>query len=90
VHPDGREESLYSKNTNLAMPAGTLVRWEQASGGGYGDPLERDPAAVLRDLEDEFVTIDEARDHYGVAIDPATMTVDVAGTARLRAARAPG
>jgi N-methylhydantoinase B len=87
VHPDGREESLYSKNTNLAMPARTLVRWEQASGGGYGDPFTRDPAAVLHDLEDEFITVELARDQYGVVIDPATMSVDVAATAALRSAR---
>ena len=30
--------------------------WEQACGGGYGDPLERDPEAVLRDYLDEFIT----------------------------------
>jgi len=87
VHPDGREESLYSKNTNLPMPAGTVIRWEQASGGGYGDPFERDPEAVLRDVADEFVTVEQAREHYGVAIDPVSMTVDAAGTERLRAAR---
>ncbi len=87
VHPDGREEPLHSKNTNLPMPAGTVVRWEQASGGGYGDPYERDPQAVLHDLADEFVTVEQAREQYGVAIDPVTMTVDAGVTARLRAAR---
>jgi N-methylhydantoinase B len=35
-------------------------------GGGYGDPLDRDPAAVLRDVRDEVVTQREAEEVYGV------------------------
>jgi 5-oxoprolinase (ATP-hydrolysing)/N-methylhydantoinase B len=85
--PEGPEEPLYSKNTNLAMPAGTMIRWEQASGGGYGDPLERDPEAVLRDVADEYITIEMAREDYGVVIDPATSAVDVPATEALRAQR---
>ena len=38
------------------------------SGGGYGDPLERDPAKVLDDVLDGFITVDHARDDYGVVL----------------------
>ena len=58
--------------------------------GGWGDPLERDPARVLRDVLNELVSVESARDDYGVVIT-ATREMDVAATARrrteLRAAR---
>jgi N-methylhydantoinase B/oxoprolinase/acetone carboxylase alpha subunit len=58
-----------------------------SGGGGWGDPFERDPAAVLADVLNEYVSLEAARDDYGVAIDAATMTVDAAATAALRAVR---
>ncbi len=42
--------------------------------GGYGDPLERDPDAVLSDVLDGFTTVELAERDYGVVIDPETMT----------------
>jgi N-methylhydantoinase B len=44
--------------------------WRCSSGGGgYGDPLERDPGAVLEDIKDEYVSIERAKKDYGVVID---------------------
>ncbi len=40
----------------------------QPGGGGYGDPLERDPQKVLEDVESELLTADYASDVYGVVI----------------------
>ena len=51
---------------------------------GWGDPLERDPARVLRDARNELVSLRSAREDYGVVIDPATWTVDEAATSALR------
>jgi N-methylhydantoinase B len=45
-------------------------------GGGYGDPVDRDPQAVLRDVLLGLVTVEAAGDIYGVAVDPAAATVD--------------
>lgn len=87
IHPDGRRESMYSKNTNLPMEKGSAIEWLQASGGGYGDPLEREPAAVLRDVEDGYVTVEDARTHYGVVVSAGTTAVDEDATERLRAER---
>jgi len=87
IEPDGAESPLYSKNTNYTMEPGAALRWEQACGGGYGDPLERDPAAVLRDWLDEFISPADAREQYGVVVDEATHTVDAAATEALRAQR---
>ena len=53
--------------------------------GGYGEPLERDPAAVLSDVLDGFTTVELAARDYGVVIDGATMAVDDEATAKARA-----
>jgi len=55
-----------------------------AGGAGYGDPLERDPEAVLADVVEERLTADYARDVYGVVLDGTPLRVDSAATERLR------
>ncbi len=45
-----REEELSSKTASIVLAAGETVRIETGGGGGYGDPAERDPAAVTADL----------------------------------------
>ena len=61
------------------------MRVATAGGGGWGDPLTRDPERVLEDVQDEFVSRQSAQDDYGVVIDQAGMSVDHAATASLRA-----
>lgn len=65
--------------------------WRWDGGGGYGDPLDRDPALVLADLKDGVVSEKAAKGVYGVAFNRAKSAVDDAATAalrkRLRAAR---
>lgn len=67
---------------------GDILGKVSGGGGGVGLPIERDPAAVLDDVINEFVTLEAARDVYRVVIDEATMTVDEAATQALRAAAA--
>jgi N-methylhydantoinase B/oxoprolinase/acetone carboxylase alpha subunit len=86
IDPDGTERPLHSKHTNFTMEPGSALRWQQSCGGGYGDPLERDPEAVLSDVLDEFTTVELAERDYGVVIDRETMTVAAEATARARAA----
>jgi N-methylhydantoinase B len=80
----GRERELTAKVT-MTMRKGDVFVHEQPGPGGWGDPLERDPARVLRDVTNELVSVESARDDYGVVVDPATLTVDQAATARRRA-----
>lgn len=55
------------------------------SGGGWGNPLERDPDLVLEDVLDEKIGRERARKVYGVVIHPGSSMVDVEATASLRA-----
>lgn len=56
----------------------------QGSGGGYGDVLERDPALVMKDLEEDLMSHENARDIYKVVYDEKTLVVDEAATKKLR------
>ena len=53
-------------------------------GGGWGDPRQRDPAAVARDVADELLSAEEARRLYAVAFDAGSGALDARETARLR------
>jgi acetone carboxylase alpha subunit len=57
----------------------------QGSGGGYGDVLEREPAAVMKDLKEDLMSHENARDIYQVVYDEKTLIVDEEATAKLRA-----
>lgn len=63
---------------------GELIMISQGAGGGYGDLLERDPAAVVRDIEDGLLSHPVAERVYHVKIDPKTLAVDQAATQALR------
>ncbi len=54
------------------------------SGGGYGDPLERDPELVEKDVIEGYVSLEQAREDYGVGINPKAMKVDKTATEKLR------
>src|SRR4029077_12655572 len=58
----------------------------QGSGGGYGDVLERDPQLVMKDLAEDLMSHENARDIYQVAYDERTLVVDEQATSTKRAA----
>jgi N-methylhydantoinase B len=68
------------------VPAGTTAMVVTAGGGGWGDPLERDPERVRLDVIDEYVSVGAARDQYGVVFRRGTFDVDTDATALRRAA----
>ena len=55
-----------------------------AGGGGWGDPLERDPVLVQQDVWDEKLSIAYVRREYGVVIDPESLQIDHEATSALR------
>jgi N-methylhydantoinase B len=89
-------EALNFKRTQQLPPERRVVL-ELAGGGGFGDPRTRDPRAALRDVLNGFVTVEAAREDYGVVVRrlapdgetvllPEDFSVDEAATAALRAA----
>ena len=67
------------------VPGDTVVTAELPGGGGYGSPAARDPGRVLEDVREGYVSLEQARSAYGVAIDAVSWTVLADETARLRA-----
>jgi N-methylhydantoinase B len=76
---------LVSKITDIRIKPGQKVRLETPGGGGFGDPVTRDPARVARDVRLGYVSRDAARRDYKVALRRDGV-VDDAATASLRAA----
>ena len=63
LHPDGTEEVLPSM-FSITIGEGDVYVHRMAGGGGWGDPLERDPARVTDDVLDGKVTPEAAREKY--------------------------
>jgi N-methylhydantoinase B/oxoprolinase/acetone carboxylase alpha subunit len=55
------------------------------SGGGYGDPLERNPHLVLADIVDGVISLTAGREIYGVVLDETGEAVDLTATRSVRA-----
>ena len=83
LNPDGENRVLPSKFT-MTMKRGDVFRHILAGAGGWGDPLERDPDTVLRDVRNELLSPDKAAADYGVVIDTKAWRVDTAATAQRR------
>ena len=82
---DGSIEEIPSKRV-LTLRQGESLHVDTPGGGGYGDPLERDPEAVRQDVYDRRVTVLMARQQYGVVLqEPGPgLSVDQEATQRLR------
>ena len=87
LDPEGASEKLGSKVT-IALEADTVFSYRTCGGGGYGSPLQRDPAAVAADVREGKVSAERAREIYGVVIEDGM--VNAAATAALRKERGDG
>lgn len=81
---DGTVEQV-NANTIVMVGRGDVVCAHDSGGGGYGDPAQREPAAVLVDVRSGLVTSEAAERDYRVAVDQRSWTVDAQATAALRA-----
>jgi N-methylhydantoinase B len=80
-------EELAETVREAALKPGDIVQVNMNAGGGYGDPFDRDPALVLGDVLDGYVTIPAARSDYGVVIHESGLNVDREATEKLRKQR---
>jgi len=85
------ERVLGMSASEVPVHEGDIVEVWSSGGGGYGNPIERDPEAVARDVLFGFVSVDAARAVYGVVLHEVQresgteLTVDTDATGALRA-----
>jgi N-methylhydantoinase B len=84
-----RARFLGAMFSNVPIEAGDTFTRPSAGGGGYGDPLEREPEAVVEDVADGYVSVERALRDYGVVVreldqELAEYEVDAEATARER------
>jgi N-methylhydantoinase B len=77
------ELQIYGAYAVTSMRRGDVYRAVSMGGGGYGDPLDRDPELVARDVERSLVSVEWAARSWGVVLDEAG-SVDEAATAAKR------
>jgi N-methylhydantoinase B len=86
----GSEDHLSSKTTVQLLP-GDVISYRTSGGGGYGDPFARDPIRVLYDVAQLKISVERARDRYGVVVDfaqgPGTGKINEPATQELRRGR---
>ena len=91
IDPDTATARRFAHRVPLLGPfkAGTLIRVTVGGGGGWGNPLKRDPESVLRDVRNGLLSLSDARERYGVEInvehDLAEASIDPERTNALRA-----
>jgi N-methylhydantoinase B len=74
----GTPDEFHVENAiSVELPADTVTAYQYGGGGGFENPLERDPEAVRWDVLDEYVSVEAARDRYGVVLSGSAETCDV-------------
>jgi N-methylhydantoinase B len=82
----GEDEFRAMDGARKPVEADSVVIVRTGGGGGWGDPLERDPERVRWDVLEEMISLAAAREHYGVVLGE-DMTLDTEATIALRRSR---
>ncbi|MEU6561507.1 hydantoinase B/oxoprolinase family protein [Nocardia nova] len=91
LDPESGTYHFFASRSVWKTEPGTILRCLTNGGGGWGSPFERDPARVLADVRDEYVSVAGAARDYGVVVigdpqrDPEGLRIDDRATAALRA-----
>ena len=83
LNPESDNEILPAKFLRT-LTKGDVYRLIQPGGGGYGDPLDRDPKAVLADIKQQKISPAHAKSAYGIVLTASTSSIDVNATNTLR------
>ncbi len=75
IKANGEKDGPFGKYSRYPLNKNDVVRFITATGGGYGDPLKRDPQKVAWDVKNEYITVEQAKNDYGVIVDPETFEV---------------
>lgn len=85
INPSTSREKRIFKVNGLKLDREDSVRVESGGGGGYGDPLERDPQRVKEDVMDGYIDKTQAESAHGIRFIAGTDNIDVEATNNLRA-----
>jgi N-methylhydantoinase B len=78
------EKILPAKSPAFRMHEGEVIMVQTAGGGGYGNPLEREPELVRRDVIDGLISVEAAEKDYGIVLELKGMSIDWQATSSLR------
>ena len=87
VNPGTDREVVHQKIMGELVRDGDLISVQTGGGGGWGDPLERDPEKVQRDVRAGYISFAAAKKEYGVVLDRETLEIDREATEKLRPLR---
>jgi N-methylhydantoinase B len=86
INPETKDaKRLPTRYADYPLKEGDIFRLDTPGGGGYGDPLAREPEGVLADIREGYVSPEAADRDYGIVIDASGHGIDQAATAKRRA-----
>jgi len=83
-YPDDKVYKTTTKDLVENVPEGTMLFQQAGGGGGYGNPHLRDAKKVAQEVRNGIISIQQAKESYGVVVDPESFAVDIDETKRLR------
>jgi len=83
-HSDGKVYRATTKDLVENVPSGTVLFQQAGGGGGYGNPHLRNAEKVAREVRNGIISIQQAKESYGVAVNPETFAVNPKETRKLR------
>ena len=82
--PDGSRHKPKSKQIVPEIPSGTIMRQVAGGGGGYGEPHLRPVERVVTEVRNGLLSLNKAKEDYGIVLNPETFEVNQPETRRLR------
>ncbi len=84
IYPDGKVYQTTTKDLVEDVPAGSILFQQAGGGGGYGHPYRRDAKKIAQEARNGIISIEQAKESYGVVLEPGTFSVDIEATRKLR------
>ena len=84
VYRNNGKKEQWRKISNLPLAPNEVVSFQTGGGGGYGSPLERESEKVLSDVINGYISLQKAKEEYGVVIVQDRMKIDIKATKQLR------